>query len=358
MMDELECSARELGQDGAVRSLASAIGRHRTRHRRVIFLAWLLAITACANNYHAPIEQKSALPSPSRPTAQATARAAASALAERERPTPAVHVVASGDKLLTIAWRYGLDVRDLIRWNQITNPDLIVIGQPLRLRPVTPPPVISARASGASTPAPMATTPSASDAPGREMTAATSVPSRAGPITSPAPLPPNAAAAAPASGGASTNRPVAELPSSPATSPVGDNNRTIASEALAASKEGVRWVWPTQGKISVADNGAASKGIDIRGARGQAVKSAAAGAVVYSGSGLRGYGELIIIKHSDTFLSAYAHNEVRLVQEGRRVAAGESIARMGNTDTTDVMLHFEIRRNGKSIDPLQYLPKR
>ena len=80
--------------------------------------------------------------------------------------------------------------------------------------------------------------------------------------------------------------------------------------------------------------------------------------MVYSGSGLRGYGELIIVQHNDTFLSAYAHNEARLVQEGRHVAAGETIARMGNSDTTDVMLHFEIRRNGKAVDPLQYLPNR
>ncbi len=80
--------------------------------------------------------------------------------------------------------------------------------------------------------------------------------------------------------------------------------------------------------------------------------------MVYSGSGLRGYGELIILKHNDTFLSAYAHNDVRLVQEGGRVETGEAIARMGNTDTKDVMLHFEIRRNGKAVDPLQFLPKR
>ena len=85
---------------------------------------------------------------------------------------------------------------------------------------------------------------------------------------------------------------------------------------------------------------------------------AAAGTVVYSGSGLRGYGELIIVQHNDTFLSAYAHNEARLVKEGRHVDAGETIARMGNSDTTDVMLHFEIRRNGKAVDPLQYLPNR
>lgn len=139
------------------------------------------------------------------------------------------------------------------------------------------------------------------------------------------------------------------------------NDKPVASDAgsnVALNKAGVRWMWPAQGKVSAADAGSVTKGIDIRGARGQAVKAAAGGTVVYSGSGLRGYGELIIIQHNDTFLSAYAHNEARLVQEGRHVDAGETIARMGNSDTTDVMLHFEIRRNGKAVDPLQYLPNR
>ena len=101
-----------------------------------------------------------------------------------------------------------------------------------------------------------------------------------------------------------------------------------------------------------------NRGLEIRGQRGQEIKAAAAGAVVYSGSGLRGYGELIIIKHNDTFLSAYAHNESRLVEEGQRVKGGQLIARMGDSEAREVMLHFEIRRNGKSVDPLQYLPGR
>jgi lipoprotein NlpD len=346
MKDELKSGARLLWQ---ARSRVCL---------RLLSLGCLSTIAACANNYDAPIEHKPAFPSASRPTAQSTVRTPAGGPAERERPTPAVHVVASGDKLLTIAWRYGLDVRDLIRWNQITNPDLIVIGQTLRLRPVTPPSAVAARVPGASAAPPILITPSASSAAGREATPATAATSTSPRLSLlPSPVPPDAALANPAVSAASTNKPQGSVMSS-ASTPAGNNKANTPDEGATAAKEGVRWMWPTQGNVSAADSGAASKGIDIRGARGQAVKAAAAGAVVYSGSGLRGYGELIIIKHSDTFLSAYAHNEVRLVQEGRRVAAGESIARMGNSDTTDVMLHFEIRRNGKSIDPLQYLPKR
>lgn len=355
MQDEARCSARYAAQDRALGSRAGGTQRRRRALFPPILLGWLLVIAGCASNYDAPIEQKSALPL--RPTAQAAPRAPASAFADRERPTPALHVVASGDKLLTIAWRYGLDVRDLIRWNQITNPDLIVVGQALRLRPPTPPPVLSMRASGLSPAAPAPVAPVTMSGAGYEPVPMVSSPPRINTAPSPATAAPNGLAPNGTAAVASTLKPLAE-PATPRAPSDLDSNKVNASKDVAADREGVRWLWPTPGKVSVADASGASKGIDIRGARGQAVKAAAAGAVVYSGSGLRGYGELIIIKHSDTFLSAYAHNEVRLVQEGRQVAAGESIARMGNSDTTDVMLHFEIRRNGKSIDPLQYLPNR
>ena len=307
----------------------------------------LLVLAGCASNYEAPIEQKPALPSAARPAAPAGSRVSNSASVDRDQPTPAVHKVASGDKLLTIAWRYGLDVRDLVRWNQITNPDLIVVGQNLRLRPLAPPaPPVAARlptAAGASaggTRSPV-TAPTSKAAPHISMapiTAGATTPT----VTTPA-------AVAPAVPQARTSTAPVE-----STKPVTDDG----TSKLAANKAGVRWMWPAQGKVSAADAGSVTKGIDIRGARGQPVKASAGGTVVYSGSGLRGYGELIIVQHNDTFLSAYAHNEARLVQEGRHVDAGETIARMGNSDTTDVMLHFEIRRNGKAVDPLQYLPNR
>ena len=282
------------------------------RCSHIVLLSALLAVVGCASNYAAPIEQKPALPKAGRAAPASMPRVANGTSVDRNQPTPAVHVVASGDKLLTIAWRYGLDVRDLVRWNQISNPDLIVVGQNLRLRPAAPP-----------EPPP------------------SSSPRAPAPISKPAAR----ISMAPITPGAPALRGAAALP-----------NDSVPN--LAANKAGVRWMWPAQGKVSVADGGSVTKGIDISGSRGQAVKAAAGGKVVYSGSGLRGYGELIIVQHNDTFLSAYAHNEARLVQEGRHVDAGETIARMGNSDTTNVMLHFEIRRNGKAVDPLQYLPNR
>jgi lipoprotein NlpD len=117
------------------------------------------------------------------------------------------------------------------------------------------------------------------------------------------------------------------------------------------------WVWPARGTlIHPFNSGANPKGIAIAGEAGQPVFAAAPGKVVYSGSGLRGYGKLIIIKHDDTFLSVYAHNRELLVKEGQRVAQGQKIAEMGNTDAERVGLHFEIRRQGRPVDPLQYLP--
>jgi lipoprotein NlpD len=121
--------------------------------------------------------------------------------------------------------------------------------------------------------------------------------------------------------------------------------------------EKVDWVWPAKGKIVTGFSDAASlKGIDIAGASGQPVAASAGGKVVYAGTGLRGYGKLIIIKHNGTYLSAYAHNKEILVKEGQQVAKGQKIAEMGNTDADQVKLHFEIRRQGKPVDPLRYLP--
>ncbi|TSA52948.1 MAG: peptidase M23, partial [Nitrosomonadaceae bacterium] len=119
--------------------------------------------------------------------------------------------------------------------------------------------------------------------------------------------------------------------------------------------ERIDWIWPTQGKVLEGFT-ESSKGVDIAGKTGQAVLASAPGKVVYSGSGLRGYGNLIIIKHNDTYLSAYAHNSKLLMKEGQTVTRGQKIAEMGNTDASQIKLHFEIRKHGKPVDPLQHLP--
>jgi lipoprotein NlpD len=246
----------------------------------------LVVLSGCPSHGRAPIVQKGALPE-SRPSSDAE-RSRRMQPAQRS-PAPTSHRVTRGDTLHAIAWRYRLDYRDLIRWNKMRNPDLIMAGQTLRLTP-----------------------------PSRQVAKPATAP------TSPAPTRPKAAA----------NVRV-KKPSTP-----------------------LQWQWPANGNIKLERSVSGSQGIEIRGALGQAVNAATGGVVVYSGSGLRGYGELIIIKHNETFLSAYAHNKARLVEEGQRVQAGQMIARMGDSEARDVMLHFEIRRNGKTVDPFQYLPKR
>lgn len=130
-----------------------------------------------------------------------------------------------------------------------------------------------------------------------------------------------------------------------------------ASEAKLADDESVQWIWPTKGKVAGLFNEASNKGIDIAGTLSQAIVAAGAGKVIYTGSDLRGYGKLVIVKHNKTFLSVYAHNSKILVKEGQMVSAGQKIAEMGDSDANAVKLHFEIRQQGKSIDPMKYLPK-
>ena len=163
-------------------------------------------------------------------------------------------------------------------------------------------------------------------------------------------------AAAPPQGCAA--RRVARSPApSPEPPPVVARVEPKPAPPPADGDEKVDWVWPAKGKIVTGFSEAASlKGIDIAGASGQPVAASAGGKVVYAGTGLRGYGKLIIIKHNGTFLSAYAHNKEILVKEGQQVTRGQKIAEMGNTDADQVKLHFEIRRQGKPVDPLRYLP--
>jgi lipoprotein NlpD len=229
--------------------------------------------------------------------------------------------VRRGDTLHAIAFNFGLDWRDVAAWNGIRSPYVIYPDQELRLSPParSAPRQAQQRPKSSETQPPSGTTVQAAPAP-RSSTAV---------YRDPAPEPAATPAAKPAAKG--------QVAGDPDT-----------------------WRWPVDGRIlsRFQANDPARKGIDIAGTEGQPVVATAAGEVVYSGSGLIAYGELIIIKHSERMLSAYAHNRKRLVEEGQQVKAGERIAEMGRNDRNQAMLHFEIRRDGTPQNPLDYLPSR
>lgn len=255
------------------------------------------------------------------------------------------YVVTRGDTLYSIAFRKGVDFRDLAQWNAIAAPYTIWPGQRLTLTPAH-----AAAVAHGSAAANHATTPAAAPvfkpvaAPLHDLTGTNP------PTTLPVkPAAPAVAATAPAV------VPVAGIPAPatvsapPAAVPAG------ASRAVS----GVHWRWPADGSlISRFQKGDAIPGIEIAGKSGDPVRAAADGVVVYSGNGLVGYGELVIIKHSDSFLSAYGHNRKRLVKEGQRVSAGQQIAEMGSTGATRNELEFQIRKDGNPVNPLDYLPPR
>ncbi len=274
--------------------------------------------------------------------------------------TPASHEVRRGDTLYSVAFLYGLSVQELADWNQLHSPYTIYRGQVLRLRPA---------AAKAPAPAPRASLPRASQPKPRPGTTLV----RAGPGSGAAPV---MRPAAPASGAAplvgsapkiavasvpkSAPAARAKAPAAPAPVPGSAAAQAAALPARAPSNRHVFWSWPAEGRLIRAydANSAGKKGIYIGGKDGQSVRAAAGGKVVYAGSGLSGYGRLIIIKHNNDFLSAYAHNRKLIAREGQWVKKGEVIAQMGRSGTDRTQLHFEIRKHGRPVDPLRYLPKR
>lgn len=223
------------------------------------------------------------------------------------------YVVTRGDTLYSIAFRFGWDWKALAARNGIGAPYLIRPGQVIQF----------------------------SNAP-------TSVAQRTpvAPVVASKPI-----------STAVTRTPAKPVPVSKPVTPV--TSQPKKPPPVAVAKSGT-WLWPAAGALvgQFSSNTSLNKGIDIAGKLGEPIVATAGGSVVYAGSGLRGYGELVIIKHNDTFISAYGHNRRLLVKEGQAVKAGQQIAEMGSTGTDRVKVHFEIRRQGKPVDPLQYLPKR
>jgi lipoprotein NlpD len=225
------------------------------------------------------------------------------------------YVVQRGDTLYSIAFRFGWDWKILAQRNHISAPYVIRSGQVIRFDGRTGPLASGVQSAKNSNP-----------------------PVRA------------------------KFQPVALARSGNVPSVASKTVQSAPSRAVKTTTNNAlgRWTWPANGELiaKFSSNGSLNKGIDLAGELGEPVLAASDGSVVYAGSGLRGYGELIIIKHSDTYVSAYGHNRRLLVREGQQVKVGQVIAEMGSTGTDQVKLHFEIRRQGKPVDPLQYLPKR
>lgn len=302
-------------------------------------LLLLLMLAACSTATRAPVEQRST--GAVRPSAPVDTRAIEPAPVAR----PGHYIVKKGDTLISISLEHGQDWRDIAGWNKLDNPNLILVGQEIRVVPpegVAARPVLETRPIDAR---PVRTEPAAHNEEGlkrepRGGKVAYSDQALAAAIKTDAGAAPKVAVSE-----ARPESKAVETPKSPAASePRGDGD--------------IDWAWPVPGKIVGTFNDASNKGLDIAGTLGEAVHAAGAGKIVYVGAGLRGYGNLVIIKHDAMFLSAYAHNQKILVKEGQVVKKGQEIAVLGDSDSDRAKLHFEIRRQGKPVDPLRYLPKR
>lgn len=282
-----------------------------------------LLVTGCASKFPAPVVERHGQPVPVK--------------------SKELYTVKKGDTMYSIALDHGLDYKDLAAWNNIENPGRIMIGQQLSVKrpgeapvsevavaqPVIGVPIVEARTLGGNA-EPLKREPKAGKEPYTEQ------------------------ALAQAQGQPKAPEPSPVVTAKPDAKPDAESRQP--DPALKGDE--LAWIWPANGKVVATYSEGGNKGVDIAGKAGEPVIAASDGKVVYSGTGLRGYGKLVIVKHNNTYLSAYAHNQSVLVKEGQNVSKGQKIAEMGNTDADQVKLHFEVRRQGKPVDPLKYLPQR
>jgi len=274
---------------------------------RILLSLVLCGLLACGGNPPAPVEDRVTQP---------------------QLSSSPSYTVKSGDTLYSIAFRYGLDYRKVAVANAIGDSYTIYPGQIIYLGEVVPPRQIS------TSPSPVNTTPQGTIPVNREATGASSVIQTKPAVSEP-----------------TLTRPP---PSPPANANV---KQQIEADTYSGTTVEV-WLWPTKGAVTRGYSESVHKGVDIAGARGDPVVAAAAGKVVYAGTGIVGFGELLILKHNEVYLSAYGHNDRLLVAEGQTVTAGQTIAEKGSSGTDSVKLHFEIRKEGKPIDPQRVLPRR
>lgn len=263
-------------------------------------------LSACSTSVRVPAPVEDRSPSARTTTSAPSPSAAPAVEATKPMPgsdnagKPGFYTVQRGDTLTRIALDNGQAWRDLARWNQLSNPDVIEVGQELRVSPPG----------------------GAVEAPGVVVR----------PIAQ--------------------TQPTASQVSAPKSEPAPSVNQPTAND------DGLGFIWPANGSLIAGFDEAKNKGLDIAGKAGDPIVAAADGQVVYAGAGLRGYGNLIILKHNNTFLTAYAHNQALLVKEDQKVRKGQKIAEMGKSDADRVKLHFEVRRQGKPVDPAKLLPAR
>jgi lipoprotein NlpD len=321
----------------------------------VIVAGVIGSLAACSSQLHrAPVEDRSIggrAPQPFTPppgTTPTTAQAPRSEGPARPAPRvqasvgdtadsagkPGFYTVKAGDTLLRVALETGQNWRDIQRWNSLDNAHVLQVGEVLRVIPLNQDPgAVVARA--------VAPPSGGGDSRSAELSSRTSLAVPALPTAAAPVLAPTAAAAATAAT-ASTSLP----------------GQGAGNSATPSGDEDLGWIWPADGSVIAVFDEARTKGMLIGGNAGDPVVAAADGRVVYSGSGLRGYGNLVIIKHNNTYLTAYAHNKTLLVREDQPVKRGQKIAEMGSTDAQRVQLHFEVRKQGKPIDPARVLPPR
>ena len=296
----------------------SAIERMQTLAVAVGVLALLGGCATSVNK--APVEDRAA-----RAAAAGTASAPADALKllpnAEHAGKPGYYSVKAGDTLIRIGLDSGQNWRDIARWNNVDNPNLLEVGQVLR---------VAAPGTDAAATVARAVVPAKVEARPLDASASAPTATTAAPATAPA---------------------TATAPSAAPTAPA-------ASAAAAPRDDEVAWAWPAAASVATPFDEARTKGLVFAGKAGDAVVAAGDGRVIYVGSGVRGYGNLVIVKHNNTYLTAYAHNQTLLVKEDQVVRRGQKIAEMGSSDAERVQLHFEIRKLGKPVDPARLLPPR
>jgi lipoprotein NlpD len=303
----------------------------------IAVLAVALLIAGCAAPRRAPVTERAPQAKPTPPLAPAKKPAVS------PESRPAFHIVKKGETLYSIALEYGLDYKDIAAWNSV-DPGRVQVGQQLRLTPPdapvsaaplkSAPPTIEARPLGLPSTAPGSSVATPGGTVVKSEPRGVRVPYSDQSYAQLAQLKPEETAVA---------KPPEAAPRKPEAAP---------------APAGMAWTWPAKGKVIGTFNGSTTKGIVIAGKLGQPVVASAAGKVIHSGTGIRGLGKFIVIKHNDAYLSVYAHNNVLLVKEGDSVTRGQKIAEMGNSDAEQVKLHFEIRHFGKPVDPARLLPDR